>query len=594
MRSGFVCLFIFLVAFSPSWALVQESNNPYTDSLKKNLETATTAEQKVQILGKLSQFYMGPDKNLSDQYADQQAQVAETSRDRKLMIQALHTNAQRYYNMSGRQDNITTGINFSQKALDLARSSDLDEYEAWSYILLARGARSNGEMDKALNYNNLALSLASSIDNDSLKVSAYNSLGGTYLNKNEKMLAFRNFLLGTNLAEKVGRYEMIRNCYYNLSAFYSELSDYEKAKDYIYKVINLTFKNNLAIERPDAYNRLGQIYARNKQYEMAEDVYEKSLALADTLKFELIKLNTYTNMMDMYVASNQIKKALDFFNSKTELKTFMKQAGFAYFIDQAYGLAYTEMGMLDSAYYYMKKAEPEIEKNASVYNRQWFYRNMATFYKKSKDFKNALVYTLKAKSIADEIGNIEFKKDLAGNLDSIYQQLGDFKNAHYYKHQYQQAKDSIDKLSAEKDLMRLEVEDENKRKEREAQQELEAKRNRHNIQYMGITFAIASVFILLILLGIFSVSEGTIRILGFFAFIFLFEFIILLADNQIHHWTHGEPWKILAIKIGLISVLLPLHHYLEKKVISYLTSKKMFDLNKEAFLAKFSSKKVMP
>jgi hypothetical protein len=45
------------------------------------------------------------------------------------------------------------------------------------------------------------------------------------------------------------------------------------------------------------------------------------------------------------------------------------------------------------------------------------------------------------------------------------------------------------------------------------------------------------------------------------------------------------------IKIGLISVLLPLHHYLEEKVIHYLTSKKLVELNKEAIFSKFVSRK---
>src|SRR5204862_8324769 len=128
----------------------------------------------------------------------------------------------------------------------------------------------------------------------------------------------------------------------------------------------------------------------------------------------------------------------------------------------------------------------------------------------------------------------------------------------------------------------------NRQKELEATLAEQATITRHNIQYMGITAAIAGVFIVLVMFGIFSVSPSTIRILGFFAFIFLFEFIILLADNQIHHWTHGEPWKILAIKIGLISVLLPFHHFLEEKVIHYLTSKKMLEINKEELLAKFA------
>ena len=108
---------------------------------------------------------------------------------------------------------------------------------------------------------------------------------------------------------------------------------------------------------------------------------------------------------------------------------------------------------------------------------------------------------------------------------------------------------------------------------------------------MGIVVAIAALFLMLVMAGVFSVSKNTVRILGFFAFIFLFEFIILLADNQIHHWTHGEPWKVLAIKIGLIAILLPLHHWLEKKVIHYLTSQELLKAKGRGILGKLFRKK---
>jgi hypothetical protein len=575
-------------------AQAQNNPNPYTDSLKLNLAKATTPEQKVKMLGKLARFYMAVDRVLSDEYSNQQAQIAETSRDRKLMIQALHTNAQRYLGYNGRQDNINTGINYSQKALDLAKESNLNDYEAWSYLLLAGGARSNGENDKALNYNNLAVALSNTVNDDSLKVSSLNSLGDTYRSKKEKILAFRAYLQAMNLAESSGRYELNKSCLVIISNFYIDLGDFERAKDFAYKALTLTVKNKAPLDRHGVYNLLGQIYSKNKQPEMALTFYEKALGVADTLKFELIKLNTYSYITDSYFSNNQIAKGLAYMNTKPELKQFMKKAGLQHFIYQAYGMAYVEMGKLDSGFYYLKKAEPDFEKNANIFNKHSFYNNLSTYYKKKGDLKTALSYELRSKAIADEMGNIEFQKEDALSLDSIYQKLGDFRNAYIFNQKYQHAKDSLEKLSAQKELMVLEVENENQRKEREAIAAIETVRLKHNIQYMGITIAIAGVFVFLVMLGIFSVSEETIRVLGFFAFIFLFEFIILLADNQIHHWTHGEPWKVLAIKIGLISLLLPFHHYLEKKVIGYLTSKKMFELNAQSLRAKFSSKKALP
>jgi tetratricopeptide (TPR) repeat protein len=581
---------LFLLTSSVACELIAQEN-PYTDSLTRNLESASSAAEKVKWLGQLSQFYFSVDKKKSDEYNQRQFQLAETSRDRKLIVLAYLSDARRHFNMGGHQQNLNEGLKLAEKALAMAKASSLEAEQAWSYIYLAAGSRLNSEYDNALNYNNQAVSLLTTLEDDSLSVIGYSSLGNSYLYKNEKMLAFRNYLQALRIAEQTDNYFLLRTCYTTMSQFYSSLDEYEKAKDYAYLWLALTYKYHHPVERLDVYNSIGRIYARSKQYDMALEFYEKSIALADTLKFELVKINAYSNILDVYASTNRAVEALEFFNSKKALKEFMLNAGFDHFIDQAYGVAYTSMKKFDSAGYYFRKAEPGFETKASRGNRIWFYHNWANYYKKKGDYKNALVYFKRVETLSEETEDLEIIKLANKNLDSVYQKLGDYKSAYLHNAKYQSIADSLETLSAEKDLMLMEVDNENKRRERLALQAEEEKRTWHNIQYMGITAAIAGVFILLVMLGMFSVSRTTIRILGFFAFIFLFEFIILLADNQIHHWTHGEPWKILAIKIGLISILLPLHHFMEEKVIHYLTSRKMLELNKNGFLSKFISKK---
>ncbi|RAV97826.1 tetratricopeptide repeat protein [Pseudochryseolinea flava] len=590
-----LCLILIVAAGKLS---AQDSNNPFLksnpmiDTLEAQLARATSNTDKVKVLGELAEFSVGANRKLSDEYSAQQFRIAEESRDRSLIIRAHLSNAQRLYNLSILQQNITQGLSASRKALSLAKASHLPEWEAWANMYVAIGLRLNAEFDEALTFNNLALSLATASDSDSLKVFAFNAIANTYMRKKDKMLAFRNYLAALEIAERADNFKLLKNTYQNLSAFYASLDDYERAKDYLYKFVAITKRFDKKLDRLEAYNGIGRVYTQAKQYDIAMSFYDRAIALADTMKFELIKLNSYSNIVDMYFNSNQMLKGLQYLNSKPELKAFVENAGFSHNIDQAYGAMYISLNKLDSAEYFLKHAEPSFEKTGSKLSLFWFYANMSNLYNEKKDYKKAVAYTFKQKAIADAMGDMELMKTTAQTLDSLYQKLGDYKSAYAHSHDYYVYKDSLEKLSTEKDLMLLEVENENKRKQRDSILEEQAKRDRHNIQYMGITAAIAGVFIVLVMLGIFSVSHATIRILGFFAFIFLFEFIILIADNQIHHWTHGEPWKILGIKIALISILLPLHHYLEEKVIHYLTSRKLLDINKEALLAKFYNKKV--
>jgi hypothetical protein len=332
------------------------------------------------------------------------------------------------------------------------------------------------------------------------------------------------------------------------------------------------------------------VYTLDKQYDIATEYYEKVLSVSDSIHFDLFKINGYLSILEQYMFSGQADKALAYFKSKPDLVDFMQRANIQHYAYQTYAQVYSGIGKYDSAKYYFTLAEPLFETKANVANRYRFYTQFANLYLKMKNPAKALDYFQRARAVGETSDNLEMKQDVALALDTTYQKLGDFKNAYDYNRRYHAYADSLKMLATEKDLMLLEVEDEHKRREREELKAEEATRQRHNIQYMGITAVIASVFIMLVMAGIFRVSQGTIKIIGFLAFIVLFEFIILIADNQIHHWTHGEPWKILLIKIGLISLLSPLHHFLEEKVIHYLISRRMIE-GKEIAWPKFWSKR---
>ncbi|MGZ5287270.1 MAG: hypothetical protein ACXWB9_08805, partial [Flavisolibacter sp.] len=283
----------------------------------------------------------------------------------------------------------------------------------------------------------------------------------------------------------------------------------------------------------------------------------------------------YNGLLNQYIQAKKPRQALDYFNKASELKQAINNFGFGHSIDDAYGVIYTQLGKYDSASYYFEKAAPGFETKTTPSSRLIFYAHYAQFHEKSGNVPKAIEYFSKAKTLADDISNLEWQQNIARELDTLYARAGDYKQSHFHNKMYVLYRDSLQKMGEEKDLLQMELDNEEQRRQRIAQEEAEALRERHNIQYMGITIAIAVVFLLLVLMGAFKVSETTIRVMGFFAFILLFEFIILIADNKIHHWTHGEPLPILGIKIVLIAMLLPLHHWLEHKVVSYLASKRL-------------------
>lgn len=479
-------------------------------------------------------------------------------------------------NMAHLEDNMNQAMDCYQRAEKTARTSDLDDELGFAYIGMARAVRGEGDYNQALNYNNLALSIASASSSDSLKVQAYSSIGNTYKYRNEKLLAFRNYLDAMNVAELSKRDDHVKLVNDAMMGFYASIEEYDKAIDYAMKTMEIDKKHNDGYALLDDYNTIGRMFTSKKQMDLALSMYEKAIALADSLKFPVYSINTYLNIANMYFNNNEIQKGVAYLNGHPQLLSFLRNAGMGFFLDLGYGSIYTDLGNYDSALYYFKKAEPEIEQKANPFGKYDFYRQFGDFYKQKKDYPMAITFYLKAWKIGEQTKDISELQLCAKNLDTLYDRAGDFKTAYSYNVLYNKYKDSLQSLAREADVLKLEVDNDNRRRDRLAKEEEEKTLRRHNIQYMGFTAGITALFVILVMLGFFMVSPRTIRAVGFFSFIFLFEFIILLADKQIHEWTHGEPWKILLIKIFLAAVLLPLHHWLEHKVIHYLSTRKKF------------------
>lgn len=168
----------------------------------------------------------------------------------------------------------------------------------------------------------------------------------------------------------------------------------------------------------------------------------------------------------------------------------------------------------------------------------------------------------------------EFMLEASDKLESIFVGVGDYTNAYKYGNINRNIADSLSNMVKKEELQLLEIENEEVLREQRTVKAEEETRRRNNIQYTAITILIATAFLLLLILGGFNVHASLIRMVGFICFIFFFEFLILLFDTWIHHLTHGEPWKILAIKILLMAGLVPLHHMIEKRVTHYLINNK--------------------
>lgn len=556
------------------------------DSLKKELAKAQTAADKVHLLDIIARTSMRVSLEEGEKYGKQIIEVAEESRDRVLMIKAYQSNGTRCLYFGGNKNNINRSIEYYNKALAIAKEKKTDEEVGAAMLLLSRSYLAIPDKDKALTYATQATSILATVNNDSLKIEASYKFGDVCLVRNDKILALRSYLTGLRMAEglkakdkrqELSKHSLIRQGNIDLSGFYASLEDYDKAIDYYtkaYKELDNIKTGNTPYQRVSDINTIGNLYAAKKSYDLAISYFERSLKMADSLNFPNVKVQVYISLLNQYLRVDDPKKALDYFNSSAgmALQKFLKDFGFAGVTDQAYAVIYTALDKYDSGTYYFNRAAPYFETATNDVNKLSFYIQFATLHKKRGDNKASVDIFLKVKDLAEKSGMLEFVEAAAQQLDTLYARMGNYQLASQYNSIYYLYKDSTEKINKEKELAQVEAADEQMRLDRIEKEEQEAKRKRYNIQYLAITIGIAALFICLVMLGMFKVSRTTIRMIGFFTFLMFFEFIFLIFKKNINSITEGEPWKDLLFMIGLAAVLLPLHHWLEHRVIHFLTS----------------------
>lgn len=574
MRRKFSLLLLLLFA---SVYVQAQAQAAAVDSMKRALAKSGDVSGRVYWLDILSRTLMNVDMEEAEKYGNQLIEIAEESRDRKLMVTAYLSNGNRCSYFAGTKDYINRAIDYYTKALDIAKQNRLDEETGKALLYLASINLAIPDKDRALSYANQASSIISTVNNDSLRAESFNIFGDVYLVRNEKILSLRNYLLALRLGEEIRNPTVLRNCNVNLSGFYSNIGDFDRAIDYqmrANKNLDDIKERNTPYVRVVDLSAIGNLYAQKKNYDLAISYFERSISMADSLKFSTLKVPGYINLLNQYLRSDKSKEALTYFNSSRgkELKEFLGKFGFSGVIDQAYAVMYGGLDQFDSSMYYFRRAYPFFEKSTNPASTMSFYAQLADVFQKMGRYDSAIALCTRVKEMADRIGQLEPAQRAAKHLDTLYSKSGNFQMASKYNSIYYQYKDSLEKINKEKELAQVEATDEQLRLVRIEKEKEEAKRKRFNIQYLGITIGITALFVALVMLGMFRVSRTTIKMLGFFAFLMFFEFIFLIFKKNIYSITKGEPLLDLLFMIGLAALLLPLHHWLEHKVIHYLTS----------------------
>lgn len=564
-NGSIVFILLFLLYSFTGRAEKHEKREPQADKINDLLATANEYDLRNDIDGRDSLF------DAALEYA------ALSSEDSQLVkiYSRYFENPEEYFT--------DRAVSYAKNLKQLANKQNDNSWHSYAYIASAKVNLYKNKVKEALDDAGQAFYYASLTVNPTLKVRTMLLMGSCLELSNKKVEAFKKYTDALYLSRKSDRDDLIFTCYQHLASFYSLIDNMEKAKEYKmaqFKMLQKEYEVDSVRFIKLSLNLAGFLFDNNER-EPAEKITRHALEYSirhNYTRFKVILFGTYRTYL---INNGYFKELSELYTERypEELDIISKRNPALY--NRLKAFISEVNGQPDSSEYYYKLAEGQL----STGNRDNVY--LSNFYKRYGEFllrrgklNEAEVKLQQAFVHAKDAQYLPYLTELTQELDSLYYSQGKTAEAYQFAKLNLQYSRQAELVHQEEELLKLEVENEARERELIAHREVEETERKHNIQYMGISIMIVVFFIILAMLGSFKVPAAVLKGLGFISFIFFFEFIIMLADHKIHHITHGEPVTFLAFKIVLIAILLPLHHWMEHKVVHYLSTHKLIDTSK--------------
>jgi hypothetical protein len=577
--SKFLILLFFMVIYGTR-SSGQEDPFIAMQKMKHEYLGAKNDSLKVEKLSEMAGLYMDilDEREIADSLGEVAITIAEMSYRPSLIWYALT----RYIETNDISNHFNKALGYALKANRLAGSAGDPAREWRSCRNLASVYLDGFQFDKALEWGYKSLSVATTMNKDEWKVESYLLIGRSFEGKNQKIEAFRSYLNAMGIAQQTDVTELMIRCYAAISNFYMYPKYPEKAIYYKLKqrdlISSVSPVDSTALMWTLRDLQDIDVYSNNKG--LNNNIMHLIIDFAVRHRNKRLEKFTFALYRSYLFESNNLKQLYSLYHDQypDQLSKIRAEDTILYYRLNAFFNEYLERS--DSANYYMQKAEMLVRSDPNKIFQSKFYYRLGTFLMHHGKTRESIDNFEKSYVLAASVPYLDYMVSASRKLEELYAKTGDYKNAYKYSSLNTILSDSVNNIAKKDQLVLMEINHEVRQQELMAAAQEQKTIRRHNIQYTGFTIGIILIFIMLTMLGSFRVPEWSVRALGFFSFIFLFEFIILIADHKILAITSGEPWKILLIKIGLIAILLPLHEWLEKKLIEYLLSHKLIDLSK--------------
>jgi tetratricopeptide (TPR) repeat protein len=330
----------------------------------------------------------------------------------------------------------------------------------------------------------------------------------------------------------------------------------------------------------NAQLNLGHIYKDQANYTKAISLYSSAAEIANRQKDIQMQFWAYGNLGAIYIETNQLDSALIYTQQSYAIGLKGNDPFFFDYILSNLAIIQGRLGNKDLALSYFNMALANAVKTNSSRYINLIYTSLAEYYFNIHQQDSGFHYAKKAigivKNTALSNKTIKPAKLLLDNYENIN---GD--SAIKYFKIYKAANDSLFSAKVIQQTQVMTFENEMRQQELLAEKMRSKEERQQNIQFALIAFGIITFIVLFLLFSRSIVAnERFISFFGVLGLLIVFEFINLLFHPWLASVTHESPVLMLLALVLIASLLIPLHHRLEKWI-----KEKMVEKNKAIRLA---------
>lgn len=400
-----ISLFCFIVNYCFSDSML-------TDSLHVKLLAANEDTNKVDILNKLADYYFNINFDSALFYSEKAYEISDTISSLKGLAVSSYQKGLAYFylgkyetaiccylesiSLYKKLDSIYQGNNFKNKI-----AGAYNEIGCTNFVL--------GKYDQSLECYNKALELYQKTKNDMGIADIYNYLADYYFTLSDHDRSLEYILKEYEIAKTLNDKEYIARVNKSLGRHYADTGNLKKGLNYFKE--SLTAYKELGNKKQigSVYSNIGITFLRMDEIDSAFHYNSKASLIFQELKYKERIAHSYAFFGWL---NPDLNKAIKYFLKALQIYQEQNNKGRIACMNNSLGTAYKNLGKLDKAELYFKKAfniSHELKRKIKIRDASW---NLYCLYKKQKNYADALKYHEIFKAVSDSLLNEQNIKDI--------------------------------------------------------------------------------------------------------------------------------------------------------------------------------------